>query len=596
MMLKRIGAVVLSVSLIIGCIAPVKVEASDSKFDVSLTKTSGDILSGYYVEYTINGLKYRSDEVGQKINQIAFDHMSDSDKRKVLGVFAYQPKIRWNQFGKEFSQDMADWYNDVSGWTEAQKILSNRLAAKNFPEYQQRFSDSGAYFDEYFKPKCIDQITNMYDYPEIQQLYKEEQLVFSWACEAYNAMVRANDLKTSVAMKSLSGDLIQLITDKCLVPRITMSGTGGVATEISTTIFDYVNSITGMTDDLQDMVVGRRVRASDATTVMTRMAETIDFNEKIIKDCLKRCHEIQSEIETKYPELVEKKKKVEEERVKQEKENAESIIEASPEIVSDKTIKKTNEDYDARLSELYKKMNNENISYDERQKAQSDYNTVSTQKTEYNQRCLDAKVNSIENWIKKYTGDVDYTKYSSSSIIGSYIESEPEWPGYDIYNESAQYFLSTENLPLSWTEEEVSAAEEGLNQFLEDMKAYMDTRLARAKQATENGIAARDEYFLIVKDLGEIEKYNLTISEEAETILKNVEKGYYINTIDAYCGALGFEGDTVGELQETLKWMYFDETDYESVKEYHMDGKQADWELQKKGWEQYQKGLELWYD
>lgn len=113
--MKKVVAIVIGVCMIATNISPIGAKAATKKFDVQLVGQSSDFLSGYYVTYKINGVTYRSDEAAQRINQIAFDHMEEADRKKVLNVFAYQPNKRWDQFGKDYSQEMVDWYNDVTG-------------------------------------------------------------------------------------------------------------------------------------------------------------------------------------------------------------------------------------------------------------------------------------------------------------------------------------------------------------------------------------------------------------------------------------------------------------------------------------------------
>ncbi len=122
---------------------------SDNKdMKIEITKEpSSDYGHGYYVEYTINGIPYRSDITGSRINQMAFAHMSDEQKATVIrtyGVVAIEQ--RKNNFGEIFSGEMTDWYNEYSGWKEARRILADRLAEKNFPQFQKVFKNSSEYF------------------------------------------------------------------------------------------------------------------------------------------------------------------------------------------------------------------------------------------------------------------------------------------------------------------------------------------------------------------------------------------------------------------------------------------------------------------
>ena len=113
-------------------------ESSNAEMVVKVVGTGKGAGAGYWVEYTINGIPYRSDLTSEYINQMAFKHMDDQNKEKTIEAFGWILNERRNQFGYDFSGEMADWYNEKTGWKEASKILNERLAENNFPEYRKR--------------------------------------------------------------------------------------------------------------------------------------------------------------------------------------------------------------------------------------------------------------------------------------------------------------------------------------------------------------------------------------------------------------------------------------------------------------------------
>ena len=62
---RRIAAIALA-------FAATTATAAAKKLEVRITATSGSGKYGYWVEYTINGVKYRSDQAAERINQIAW--------------------------------------------------------------------------------------------------------------------------------------------------------------------------------------------------------------------------------------------------------------------------------------------------------------------------------------------------------------------------------------------------------------------------------------------------------------------------------------------------------------------------------------------
>ena len=105
---------------------------------VTVTAEHKDAASGYCIEYTINGVPYRSDCAAQRVNQIAWENMSDDDRKKtmlcVFGALGHPEQ----QFGGKFAVEMQTWYRDASGLTEAKKILVDRLIDKEYPGLTDR--------------------------------------------------------------------------------------------------------------------------------------------------------------------------------------------------------------------------------------------------------------------------------------------------------------------------------------------------------------------------------------------------------------------------------------------------------------------------
>ena len=72
------------------------------KLEVKVTAEHKDAASGYCIEYTINGVPYQSDCAPTRVNQIAWENMSDEDRKKtmlcVFGALGHPEQ----QFGGKF--------------------------------------------------------------------------------------------------------------------------------------------------------------------------------------------------------------------------------------------------------------------------------------------------------------------------------------------------------------------------------------------------------------------------------------------------------------------------------------------------------------
>ena len=109
------------------------------KIEVKVTNYSGEPLLGYWVEYEINGVKYRSDRAPVRMNQIAWEHMSDADRettvRNVYGVF----NARRDQFGDK-AEELGYWFDKKQGWVQGAETLTIGLVKRDFPEVYKKMN------------------------------------------------------------------------------------------------------------------------------------------------------------------------------------------------------------------------------------------------------------------------------------------------------------------------------------------------------------------------------------------------------------------------------------------------------------------------
>ena len=260
------------------------------KIEVKVTNYSGEPLIGYWVEYEINGIKYRSDRAGVRMNQIAWENMSDEDRQttveSVYGVF----NARDEQFGSK-AQEMGYWYDKKKGWVQGAEILTDSLVKRDFPTLYALFTERSEEAWKQYRPE-YDPAKIIYETPEIKKLNEEASLLGNWASEAYKTIRKATYIKTAVAVKSLSGDLIELLCDKCLVPNITPAGAGGLAASAIGTVLDYVNNVAGIQSSIIKNVVGQRTTSDTALEVIERCNMVNTESIKFINACLSRSKEL----------------------------------------------------------------------------------------------------------------------------------------------------------------------------------------------------------------------------------------------------------------------------------------------------------------
>ena len=438
---------------------------SDNKdMKIEITKEpSSDYGHGYYVEYTINGIPYRSDITGSRINQMAYTHMSDEQKATVIrtyGVVAIEQ--RKNNFGEIFSGEMTDWYNEYSGWKKARQILADRLAEKNFPQFQKVFKNSSDYFKKNFEPNC-----NYFFFDETDKLYEEEKVVFSYAKAAYQSMVKVQSFQTSNAVKSLSGDLIQLIVDRALVPNITPSGMGGIAASINGTIADYVTNIMHTNDQLQEMVIGKRVSGADAREIIDKLSDTLLHNERIINVCFKELRRLKGEIESKYEQLEAEYEEKVNTLIDEADAESDAVINASPvDGAPNADIVATINYYDQRI-----KLEPRNA------------DALKAERLNYIQQQYTSAMSEFQEWCTLYFGGPDPRKSEEGSVIHNYYANYPALP-------QASYG----DFDLYMTADQAKKWEEGARNYALQSRDCYEKRILMKQEAYKNATEARKKY------------------------------------------------------------------------------------------------------
>ena len=284
---KRITCMLLS-AVLAASLLPLPAKAQTA--DIRILSTSGDFLSGYYVVYQYNGQELRSDLLGQNTNYDLWSHLSTADKKKVMKTFAFGPSWMVSQFGKNNVAKMNDWWNDDSGWAGARKVLADRIASREFPRAESAFG--GSYEDKatVSLPDVEHPPAERYAFlPEVQAYLdneKEMKVTFEIGKRAYETLKQTKMGQVSAAVTSLSGDLISLICERAMVPAITPGGLSALAPNLSGELLSLIDKMTGSSDKVIEMTVGKRVDASAARKIIDECWKIIEANEEFTEQCI----------------------------------------------------------------------------------------------------------------------------------------------------------------------------------------------------------------------------------------------------------------------------------------------------------------------
>ena len=275
---------------------------------VELLQTSGKKFFGW-VKYRINGLEFSSDTAPERVNALAWEHMDPYDKKQVIECVGFN---RATQFGNA-SDEMGRWYDLQNGWKEGAEILTDSLIEKDYPGLTKQFGTLYRY--TYREKNCTTEYDNAIgEIPELENLCNAREYLFELACSAYDTLENAEYIRTQAAVKSLSESLIKLICDKCFVPSITPTMSGGIgllsAPDVVGTAIDYFNNITGLQDSMVTAVTGDGAPSDKARAVIDKATSAIEQSYSLIQSCKSKIDEINATIRNRYPNLLEKQEKL----------------------------------------------------------------------------------------------------------------------------------------------------------------------------------------------------------------------------------------------------------------------------------------------
>jgi uncharacterized coiled-coil protein SlyX len=473
-----------------------------------------------------------SDLTGTHINNVAFDHMSNADKVRTMHAFGWMIAPCKRQFGAEFSGKMADWYNEYSGWKETWEIYSNRLAQINFPEYQAHYGGDLSSHRKSFEPT--------FDYskfPETQRLYDEQQVCWGWACATYGAMVKAQQQQTGMAVSSLSGDLIKLITDRCLVPNITPAGvSSGLAaqlTTLSTKIIGHYENILGNIDNIQTLVLGEKMDAANVRVVIESLSDVIDQHKAIIDKCEERMRAIKDEIDTLGPKLAEEQRKNAEQSLNAQYAEMAAVEENSPITTDPNTsIASWNAQHIAEYNNMKRSDYKTDAEYQSAREAKR--NAI----VNYNQNAYNQAITDLASLCSTYFGSTDTSTFTDESVVGSFLKKLSKVPSFSpAYDPqpnttvldsltwgSLNQFPKGKGFGVNTTEEQLATVDKEVRDYANQNREYFEKCIPLYQEAQETATNARKELNRINGVLRAVDKGYYTASAEQEAIAKGMDR------------------------------------------------------------------------
>lgn len=275
---------------------------------VKVTYVPSILWGGYgrYVEYEMDGVKYRTDEAPSAVNREAWNRMSDEDRRTTYNTL-YTATARKAAFGENGYAYIKHWTHQSSEWYDANKIWKERVAKRTFPELQPIFnatvSLSGLYSDyndlkNYVIPANIP--TNNSDIKAFHDAKDELDQYFAMGKEYYQKAVdmRAKSIGTAVSFTAVQ--CTQMLTDMLFIPSVVNGASlanSGMIADVTNVLLQVVGADGGSLAEKLNVVL------ENGETAHLTAAEQVHLYASYMKTYAKLAENCKADMDTEIVKL-----------------------------------------------------------------------------------------------------------------------------------------------------------------------------------------------------------------------------------------------------------------------------------------------------
>ncbi len=256
--------------------------------DAKVVRRSGDYGHGYYVVFEYNGRQYRSDIAGSEINYSLWLKCSDTDRKNIALNFAFARTVMEDQFGADHTAEIFNWANDP--WKKATELLKKRIAERDFPVLAHIYESELSYYERAKINETAGYDLSQYLFlPEVRQYQEIEnnmKEVYDCGRRCYGTLKEAKMTQTSIAVKTISSGLIELITDRAMVPAMTPGGLSGLMPDVKGELIGLVENLTGLQGELKAMVIGEKPDPNMARLYINYYWRVINTYESLGNACV----------------------------------------------------------------------------------------------------------------------------------------------------------------------------------------------------------------------------------------------------------------------------------------------------------------------
>ncbi len=268
-----------------------------------------------YVIYEVDGVRYDSRYMSQKFNAMAWNAMSDGDRRKVNKRY-WQLSKRKEAFGDNYAIEMGLWSDEALGYTAVKEALDQK--------WEDRYAGDLKYIygKQYYETVRDGVITFypdsdaeyiLYNYAEdpraayFMQRYLTVKDLMNWGkTYAYDQAVRSVLQTRALGVNAISKELITIIVSNFLTPTLTMAGPSkaiGASTDMVTKLYDLFDSKANLSGKIQEFFVGKTVSTDDAVKAIKVFDQLVTKRFEIAQNCYDEACRIRAELDEEAPSL-----------------------------------------------------------------------------------------------------------------------------------------------------------------------------------------------------------------------------------------------------------------------------------------------------
>ncbi|MDD3012533.1 MAG: hypothetical protein PHC34_02380 [Candidatus Gastranaerophilales bacterium] len=270
------------------------------------------------VEY--NGVKYKTNEHSPKVNSMLWKELDEDGKRKLMNIY-YSPNARNADFGSG-AREMANWANDVQGWSKLIDALKQKRAAANYGDLK-KFYEAGPAIPDYPNVKCTEEALNCPTAKEIQRLRKEIQGNFVAGNMIYKKLVDVKWDQVGVAVKGVSAGLIPVIVDNFMTGF--MTGITNGASQMS----QFIATIYQFADQTKDFAKNNPNEAAEIIQKLDTLCQMMEKDARTAIDFINKDKQTLISLYTEFARICEEEYNSKE-KIKTEKAAAVKSLMHSP--------------------------------------------------------------------------------------------------------------------------------------------------------------------------------------------------------------------------------------------------------------------------